>query len=49
MPEIVYILTNSRMDDLVKIGRTENLPERMRSLSSHSGSLFRSNVITPVK
>ncbi len=37
MPEIVYILTNSRMDDLVKIGRTENLPERMWSLSSHSG------------
>ena len=37
MPEIVYILTNSRMDDLVKIGRTKNLRERIVQLSSATG------------
>ena len=37
MPEIVYILTNSRMDDLVKIGRTKNLRGRMVQLSSATG------------
>ena len=37
MSEIVYILVNSTMPDLIKIGRTANLEERLRSLSSHSG------------
>ena len=33
MPEgIVYVLTNSAMDDIIKIGRTDNLQQRMRSL-----------------
>ena len=33
MPEdIVYILTNSAMGDMIKIGHTENLPQRMRTL-----------------
>ena len=37
MSEIVYILTNPVIPDLVKVGRTNNLEERVRSLSAHSG------------
>jgi hypothetical protein len=37
MTEIVYILTNPVIPDLVKVGRTNNLEERVRSLSAHSG------------
>ena len=37
MTEIIYILTNPVLSDLVKIGRTTNLEERLKSLSSHSG------------
>jgi hypothetical protein len=37
MNEIVYLLTNPSIPDLVKVGRTSNLENRIRSLSSHSG------------
>lgn len=37
MKEIVYILVNPVIPDLIKIGRTSNLEERVRSLSSQTG------------
>ena len=37
MPQIVYLLTNPAMPDLVKIGTTTTLKERMNILSSASG------------
>ena len=33
---IVYVLTHSAMDGYVKIGRTDNLPERLRNLFNSS-------------
>jgi hypothetical protein len=36
MNEVVYLLTNTSIPYLVKIGWTKNLEQRMRSLSSHS-------------
>ncbi len=37
MSEVVYLLTNPTIPDLVKIGRTTDLEQRMRQLSTHSG------------
>ena len=37
MSGVIYILTNPTIPDLVKVGKTNNLEERVRSLSSHSG------------
>ena len=36
MSEIVYLLTNPRIPDLVKVGKTENLEQRVKDLSRHA-------------
>lgn len=37
MPDYVYVLTNAAMPGIVKVGKTSNIPQRIRTLSSHSG------------
>ena len=37
MNEFVYILSNEAFPDLFKIGKTNNIEDRVRQLSSHSG------------
>ena len=37
MSEYVYILQNEFMPDIFKVGKTTNLEDRVRSLSSHTG------------
>ncbi len=37
MPDYVYVLTNAAMPGLVKVGRSSNVAQRVRNLSSHSG------------
>jgi len=37
MSGYIYLLTNPTIPDLVKIGKTTNLEERVKQLSSHSG------------
>ena len=37
MPEYVYALTNPAMPGIVKVGKTQDVQQRVRNLSSHSG------------
>ena len=38
MKEIIYVLTNSAMENLVKVGRAKDLKEEMKKLDTPSVS-----------